>query len=256
LIATSRFVSPPRSQLGSLRQPLTAGEKKVFQFFDEHLDQEWEIYIQPHLNGLRPDFVLLNPNVGIAVFEVKDWNLDSMSYWMEQREERPPELMARGKECVTFSHQSDNPIEKVRSYKKEIYELYCPRLKQRGGFSAITAGVIFPFADDDRVKALFRPSLEYHNMHEFPQYNPLSGCRALAEGDIKSVFPESTRKFSYQMNTDMAKDVRNWLIEPDAAATQRRPIELDKNQRSFVSSRTESGYRIGGYEVQRVQENR
>ena len=166
-----------------------------------------------------------------------------MSYWMEQREGRPPELMARGKEGITFSHQSDNPIEKVRSYKKEVYELYCPRLKQRGGFSAITAGVIFPFADDDRVRALFRPSLEYHNMHEFPQYNPLSGCIALAEVDIKSVFPESTRKFSYQMNTDMAKDVRNWLIEPDAAATQRRPIELDKNQRTFVTSRTESGYR-------------
>jgi hypothetical protein len=216
---------------------------RVFELFDQNLDLNWEIYVQPHLNGLRPDFVLLNPNVGIAVFEVKDWNLDSMNYWMERREGRPPELMAQNKDGITFSHQSDNPVEKVRSYKKEIYELYCPRLKQRGGFSAITAGVIFPFADDDRVRALFRPSLEYHNMHEFPQYNPFSGCRALAEGDIKSVFPESTRKFSFQMNTDMAKDVRNWLIEPDAAATQRRPIELDKNQRSFVTSRTESGYR-------------
>jgi hypothetical protein len=67
-----RFVSPPIDQLEKLRQPLTAGERLVFDLFNEGLAPEWEIYIQPHLNGLRPDFVLLNPDVGIAVFEVKD----------------------------------------------------------------------------------------------------------------------------------------------------------------------------------------
>jgi len=45
------------------------------------------------------------------------------------------------------------------------------------------------------------------------------------------------------MNENLIKDVRNWLVEPDAAATQRLPIELDKNQLAFVTSRTQSGYR-------------
>lgn len=113
-----RFVSPSKSEFHRLRQPLTLGERKVFEFFDQYLDAEWEIYIQPHLNGLRPDFVLLNPNVGIAVFEVKDWNLDAMSYWLEARASGPPVLLA-SKGGVTFSHQSDNPIEKVRKYKRK-----------------------------------------------------------------------------------------------------------------------------------------
>ncbi|NCB60598.1 MAG: DNA helicase, partial [Gammaproteobacteria bacterium] len=75
-----RFVSPPIDQFHKLRQPLTDGERVVFDFFNSHLSVEWEIYVQPHLNGLRPDFVLLHPRAGIAVFEVKDWNLDAMHY--------------------------------------------------------------------------------------------------------------------------------------------------------------------------------
>ena len=34
------------------------------------------------LNGLRPDFVLLHPRNGIAVFEAKDWDLDAMDYFV------------------------------------------------------------------------------------------------------------------------------------------------------------------------------
>lgn len=88
----NRFISPPLNQLASLRTPLTTGERQVLYFFDEHLAPEWEIYIQPHLNGLRPDFVLLNPEVGIAVFEVKDWNLDALNYRFELRDKAPPAL--------------------------------------------------------------------------------------------------------------------------------------------------------------------
>lgn len=107
-----RFISPPVSEFENLRQPLTPGEKRVFEFFDTYLSQEWEIYIQPHLNGLRPDFVLLNPAVGIAVFEIKDWNLDAMQYRVESRDRRAPILLAT-KDGKTFSKQKDNPVEKV-----------------------------------------------------------------------------------------------------------------------------------------------
>lgn len=58
-----RVVVPPLSDLGKLRQPLTAGEHGVLQWFLEILPPSWEIYIQPHLNGLRPDFVLLHRTV-------------------------------------------------------------------------------------------------------------------------------------------------------------------------------------------------
>jgi hypothetical protein len=237
-----RIVSPPKSEFDKFRTPLEPGEICVFEFFDSYLDPEWEIYLQPHLNGLRPDFVLLNPNVGIAVFEVKDWDLDALSYSIEERENGAPKLIGQ-KNGKAFSLQKDNPIEKVRRYKKELFELYCPRLQQGAGFAVITAGVIFPFAEDQRIKSLFEPSLKYRGLDKYPQYSPLSGKDSLASGKLKQVFPEGMRKSSYRMNPMLAADIRNWLVEPDFSKTQRKPIELDTNQRGLVTSRTKSGFR-------------
>ncbi|WP_374379746.1 nuclease-related domain-containing DEAD/DEAH box helicase [Pseudomonas fluvialis] len=238
-----RFVSPPIDQLERLRQPLTAGERLIFNLFNEKLAPEWEIYIQPHLNGLRPDFVLLNPNVGIAVFEVKDWNLDAMRYWTEERSGKAPKLCASDG-IKSFSIQSQNPIEKVFRYKQEIHNLYCPRLDGKAGFATITAGVIFPFARQDQIDSLLKPCLIHRDMLRWSNnYNPISGAEAVAEGRIDLVFPESRRSSSRFMTEDQANDMRNWLVEPDYAATQRKPIELDIAQRGYVTSRTQSGYR-------------
>jgi hypothetical protein len=37
----ARFISPPKSQFKKLRQPLTPGEKLVFEFFDTYLLDDW-----------------------------------------------------------------------------------------------------------------------------------------------------------------------------------------------------------------------
>lgn len=238
----SRFVSPPINQFDKLRQPLTEGERIVFELFNTYLPVEWEIYLQPHLNGLRPDFVLLHPKVGIAVFEVKDWNLQAMKYSVRSRDGKSPVLIGE-KDGKEFSLQSQNPIEKIYQYKKEIHELYCPRIDGKSGFAAITAGVIFPFAKDGTVKKLFSASVKFRQMDKYPNYNPLVGADSVQSGDIAAVFPESLRKHSKFMNDDLANDLRNWLIEPDFSSTQRQPLGLDKTQLSFVKTRTRTGYR-------------
>lgn len=238
----SRFVSPPSDQLHQLRQPLTKGEQIVYDFFYANLPTEWEIYVQPHLNGLRPDFVLLHPESGIGVFEVKDWDLDAMEYWTEERPGKSPVLLAK-KDGKRFSVQDQNPVEKVHRYKQEIHELYCPRLDNRAGLAVITAGIIFPFAEDEKVKALLSPCLHHRGMSLYPQYNPLSGADSIQSGRVENVFPESIRRGSAYMSEDLAKDLRSWLVEPDFSATQRQPLELDRNQLSFVKTRTTSGYR-------------
>lgn len=238
----SRFVSPPKSEHEKLRQHLEPGEKLVFDFFDTHLSEEWEIYIKPHLNGLRPDFVLLNPNVGIAVFEVKDWNLNAMQYRVEPQSRGAPRLIGQ-KDGKSFSLQSQNPIEKVYQYKQEIFNLYCPRLQQSSGFAAITAGVIFPFASDASVRALFDKSMKYRRFNEPFSYNPVVGADSLQSGVLERVFPEGKRFSSKLMKPEVYQDFRNWLIEPDFAAEQRKPLILDKIQKGYVTSRTSSGYR-------------
>jgi len=186
--------------------------------------------------------VLLNPDSGIAVFEVKDWDLNAMEYFVEERPGKSPILLAK-RDGKRFSLQSQNPIEKVFRYKQELHELYCPRLEKNAGFAVITAGVIFPYAKEERIKELLAPCLSHRGMIQYPQYNPISGAGSIQEGNIRNVFPESSRVSSGYMNAEMAKDLRNWLVEPDFSVSQRQPLELDKNQRAYVTTRTESGYR-------------
>ena len=95
-------------ELNNLRRPLTSGERKVLDVFDQTLAPEWEIYLQPHLNGLKPDFVLLNPYVGLAVFEVKDWNLDTLKCFTQKNDRDEWELWAQDKALKRFRIR--NPI--------------------------------------------------------------------------------------------------------------------------------------------------
>lgn len=236
---SQRVVYPPIAAHSHLRQKPTAGETKVLQLFDQQLPPEWEIYVQPHLNGLRPDFVLLNPLSGIAVFEVKDWNLDAMRYFTKNDKWGHPSLWAE-KDGREFSIQKDNPISKVNRYKRDIFDLYCPRLQKGNGWAAITAGVIFPFARASDVTRLLSPFIPADN---YPQYRPISGADEVSADDIRSIFPDGDRRNSIVMSKDHAKDLRGWLVEPDFASTQRTPLVLDARQRELAESRTKTGYR-------------
>ncbi|WP_040856235.1 DEAD/DEAH box helicase [Thiorhodovibrio frisius] len=239
-----RFVSPPLNALGNLRQPLTEGERLVLDFFLQNLPEKWEIYIQPHLNGLRPDFVLLNPDIGIAVYEIKDWSLHAMEYKVIPRVGRSPELVAH-KDGKWFSLQHQNPVDKVLIYQQEILDLYCPRLNSKKAIAAVTAGVIMPFSSQAQVDQLFEPVLSYHKLNDpnVASYHPLVGRDTLEKAGISRVFPEAKRSWSALMSADVAKDLRHWLVEPDFAATQRLPLELDENQKRLSKTRSASGYR-------------
>jgi hypothetical protein len=208
--------------------------------FERRLPSGWEIYVQPHLNGLRPDFVLLNPNVGIGVFEVKDWNLDAMRYFVENDHNGLPTLMA-SKDGATFSLQEENPFIKVEYYKQAIYDLYCPRLSGKAGYGAITAGVIFPFASLERVRHLFSDFLEEDD--RIRKYQPVGGIDEIRSGDLRTIFPEADRRSSKLMSEKYAADLRGWLVEPDFARTQRQPLELDEKQKELVTTWAPSGYR-------------
>jgi hypothetical protein len=173
---------------------------------------------------------------------VKDWNLDDMEYSVAEKYKGYPVLVAR-KDGRRFSIEEQNPVSKVEFYKRAIYELYCPRLEQRDGFGAITAGVIFPFASAERVKTLFSPFAGDRQKPELSMYNPITGSREMASGDVRSIFPESIRGRSRLMRPELAADLRGWLEEPDFARMQREPLKLDAEQRKLITDWPASGYR-------------
>lgn len=221
---------------------MTPGEKAVFEFFNAHLDPAWEIYLQPYLNGLKPDIVLLHAKVGIAVFEVKDWNLDGGAYEIDSSGLGAPRLIVRtpgGRRSKT------SPLAQVLGYQREIRDLYCPRLDGQQSLAVITAGVIFTSATTERVTAFFQDSIGHHfgDTPEASRYHPVVGMEALAEGRLDAVFPEANRTSSRFMSPELADDFRNWLVEPAVVEEQRTLPALTEQQRDLIGSRTATGFR-------------
>jgi len=232
-----RVIHPPLSEHQRLRQPLTEGEQKVLNVFMDHLPIEWEIYVQPHLNGKRPDFVLLHPRLGISVFEVKDWDLDAMEYYSAEIHEGNYGLFA-SKNGHSFA--LSNPIKQVDDYRKLIYEIYCPRLAEGKGFGAITAGVIFTCATKTQVAQILEP---FRCDELYRDKQPISGIEELENGSIEAIFPAVARTYSKVMREELAADLRGWLVEPDFSKTQRLPLPLNKRQQRLAETRTPLGRR-------------
>lgn len=244
-----RIISPSLDEISKLRQPLTAGEREVLDLFNRSLSADWEIYVQSHLNGLRPDFVLLNPTVGIAVFEVKDWDLDAMRYRIVGSTERDYRLRAIAPDGRDIDLESSNPIRQAERYRRALYEVYCPHLSGSLQFSPITAGVIFTRSKLKAVMGVFDKiarreiSKNENTLAGLDPMYPVSGSEELATGNLKAIFPRSSTKSSKVMTPTIANDLRGWLVEPDFSKEIRRPVILDDDQKKLASDRTSSGYR-------------
>ena len=63
------------------RDKRTEGEEKLLNVLKNcpRFDG-WTVFEQPHIDSIKPDFILLHPKKGIIIIEVKDWNLRLGTY--------------------------------------------------------------------------------------------------------------------------------------------------------------------------------
>ena len=233
------------ADLSRLRQPLNDGERKVLDWFIQILPVEWEIYIQPHLNGLRPDFVLLHPRCGMAVYEVKDWNLLGLDYFVEH-DRGGPRLMGH-RDGKAFSLVARDPVAAIDRYKREIHGLYVPSLSASEGFGSIVAGVIFTSATTQHTEDLLLPLREAKGHTNYPKLYPVIGAEMLESCDERTLrtLLSSARRSDDRMSDRVATDLRHWLVEPAFARDQRVPLRdlLTSKQRSLCDNKERVRFR-------------
>ena len=243
-----RITYPQQSDLAKLSKPLSDCETQVLEYFLRNMPPSWEIYIRPHLNGLAPNFVLLNPQRGIAVYEVRDWEIVENKYFVKEIPGHSPTLMVR-QDGVEVLFEQKNPIPKIELYKEEIYTLYCPRLPKERGFGVIISGVIFPRSTREQAECLLKPIREQRGHLDYPNLYPIIGSDNLSdnrEWAVKKFVLSSRDRIDNRMDEILAKDLRKWLIPPSQSSSKKQPFllsNLTPNQKKIVTTRTDSGYR-------------
>ncbi|GGB67613.1 UvrD-helicase domain-containing protein [Shewanella inventionis] len=110
---------PSIENITRLKVKPTEGELHLIHYFNEHLDDTFEVFFNPFLDGDRPDFIILREGVAIYVIEVKDYNLDNYSVnsynkWLVKT--------PRG------SSQISSPQSQAFNYKRNLYQLHLPVL--------------------------------------------------------------------------------------------------------------------------------
>ncbi|PTX63293.1 UvrD-like helicase family protein [Melghirimyces profundicolus] len=62
----------------TIRKDATAGERLLFRTLKEFLPEDYIVYHEPDIHGRRPDFVVIGPDLGLVVLEVKDYTRNTL----------------------------------------------------------------------------------------------------------------------------------------------------------------------------------
>jgi len=149
------IVYPDISTIKSLRVQPTAGELHLVIFLSENLDDSYEIYFNPFLDGDRPDIIIVKEHCGIIVIEVKDWNLsryviDEKNHW----------FVNDGGKLVKIK----SPQQQVFNYKTNLFNLHIKELglneaTNKHYFSIVSVFVYFHFSDSNIINKIYSEPL-------------------------------------------------------------------------------------------------
>ena len=162
---------PTLDEIKRLKVPPTQGEYFLIKFLATFLDDSFEVYFQPHINGSHPDVVIMRPSYGIFVIEVKDWNLNLYDYHD-----------TKSWEVRTGAHQKsplkNSPVEQVKRYRQDCFDLYLRDFYERAYFDKrlygiIGTGLFFSRASDNDIA-----SFEIRNK-PFPKHIQVFGYETL-----------------------------------------------------------------------------
>ena len=99
----------------------TKGEKMILDSLIDYLDDDYEIYWQPYLNGDQRDIILVKPEYGIIIIEVKDWSLDRYNIKLETNEWS----LKKNKKII------NSPVTQINRYKFNMVKLHIDSLFEK-----------------------------------------------------------------------------------------------------------------------------
>lgn len=111
---------PSFEEITTLKVRPEEGELHILKFIANNLDNSFEIYFNPYMNGDRPDIVLMRKGYGVMIIEVKDYELDS--YELDER---------KNWRVKNQSFNIKSPISQALKYKNNLFELHIENLLEK-----------------------------------------------------------------------------------------------------------------------------
>lgn len=203
------------------------GELHLLKYLINNLDNTFEVYFNPMLNGDRPDVVILRKGFGVLIIEVKDYHLDSY------------ELDDRKNWIVKHNRvRIKSPINQVTKYKENLFNLHIPQLLEKKivnhrFLNVVSCAIYFHNASEIELKDLLITPYDHDIKYQkFLKYNvDFIGRNNLNESD----FDAFLRKIKIKANNTQA------LFSDDLYTSFKRfispPLHLKENGKNIPYSR-------------------
>ncbi|MCK9279956.1 MAG: NERD domain-containing protein [Melioribacteraceae bacterium] len=237
---------------GNLNNKLTIGEEHLVEFLDQSLpkDTEWKIdqgmenyngwliFLQPYLNGSRPDIVLFNPKTGLLIIEVKDWNLKNYS-WKHENDKQRTLFVNDGRGTYPIK----SPVKQVNYYKEKLTGQLLPQIGEsidnnKKSYGLIKTAIYFHNASTFEAREFLKEEIDNF------KYFPVFGNDLLDKNRINEIVPDINRK-SYFWKESWNKEIIFWMSPPFHSIEQGTPLNLNKYQLKY-SDPSPGHHRIRG----------
>lgn len=142
---------PTLENIHRLKVAPTPGELHLLNYLVENLDDSYEIFFNPFIDGDRPDFIILKKNTAIFIIEVKDYNLANYSINAFNKWQ-----VNSGKGISIIS----SPQSQAFRYKSNLYNLHLPvlglsYLKNRNFFNIVHPFVYLHKSEKSDIDTLY-----------------------------------------------------------------------------------------------------
>lgn len=250
----SRII-PSWEQIEQFKQPLTEGEIHLAKFLDAYLKLDttfqgddltnyngWLIFVQPFLNGSRPDIIIFNPQVGVQIFEVKDWNIFHYSFGSPKEGGRSyPAFCVRDNRGM---HTIKSPTKQVLNYKEKIVSLL-PQIgemidNESRSYGLIKTAVYFHKSTTDQAQSLFQSQVK-----DFTKF-PIIGYDTLVNINLSKIVPDGMRSQSLYWKSEWNKELLFWLKPPVHVLDQGMSLILTNDQQKLAKPQPGHHQRVRG----------
>ncbi|MEV5029620.1 3'-5' exonuclease [Paenibacillus sp. LPE1-1-1.1] len=148
----------------AIRTSAAAGERMLFRTLKAYLADDYVVYYEPEIEGSRPDFVIIGPDLGLVVLEVKDYTPTAL--FQIDHDEWQLYTSAGRLEAV------ENPYKQARGIARHVanHLKKDPQLLQQGG--RLPNGLKFPCGFGTVFTRMKQEDFEKHNLYEVisPQF--------------------------------------------------------------------------------------
>jgi len=232
---------PDIETIKKLHQPPTDGELALLDFLCQELNEEYEIYFQPLINGDNPDLVIMRKGGGVIIFEVKDWNLsnyelDEKNNWMLKKD----------------GTYIKSPIEQLKTYKDNLFDLHIEgllekKLKNRYYLTIIQCALYFHNEHEKTFKDFVLKDHKNKKYTNFVKFYELLGNDSLTKEKLDNYFHRTRIKYKSKLFDDhLYRSRKRYLQPPFHRLEEGIPINYTKAQELLVRSDSNSRRKIKG----------